>query len=424
MESSKDPKEYGKEKQENKEEYAFLQETIKREPVTGKMIASHLGRIAVYGAIFGIMACIGFFALKPWAEETFQKNPEKVKIPKDEEEETESEEEKEVVIPEFTVESMEQMQNALYEVAREAGHSVVEIKGIHGDEGWIRENFDTVNSVSGIVIADTGVQMLILADNSIVEGSENFTVTFDENNIYDVQLQKQDKNLGIAIFGINKSAMKSGTLNYVKPIVLGNSNLTRRGELVIALGKPFGYAGGYGYGVVSSVQKRISPADGDYRLILTDIPGDENGTGVLLNTSGEMIGLIQNRIASGEHIQVTNALAISDLKATIELLSNNKSVPYIGIYGTDVTETIEKEQGIPRGVYVRTVEAESPAMAAGIQSGDVITSIGKAKVTTLNAYQNSVIQYKTGEVVTLHGKRKGNDGYVEIDFKVTIGSRE
>ena len=89
-----------------------------------------------------------------------------------------------------------------------------------------------------------------------------------------------------------------------------------------------------------------------------------------------------------------------------------------------MTETIEKEQGIPRGVYVRTVEAESPAMAAGIQSGDVITSIGKAKVTTLNAYQNSVIQYKTGEVVTLHGKRKGNDGYVEIDFKVTIGSRE
>lgn len=424
MESSKDPKEYGKEKQENQEEYAFLQETIKREPVTGKMIASYLGRIAVYGVIFGIMACIGFFALKPWAEETFQKNPEKVTIPKDEEEELESEEEKEVVIPEFTVESMEQMQNALYEVAREAGHSVVEIKGIHGDEGWIRENFDTVNSVSGIVIADTGVQLLILADGSIVEGSENFTVTFDENNIYDVQLQKQDKNLGIAIFGIHKSAMKSGTLNYVKPIVLGNSNLTRRGELVIALGKPFGYAGGYGYGSVSSVQKQISPADGDYGLILTDIPGDENGTGVLLNTSGEMIGLIQNRITSGEHVQVTNALAISDLKAIIELLSNNKSVPYIGIYGTDLTETIEKEQGIPRGVYVRTVEAESPAMAAGIQSGDVITSIGKDEITTLNAYQNSVIQYKTGEVVILHGKRKGNDGYVEIDFKVTIGSRE
>ena len=137
-----------------------------------------------------------------------------------------------------------------------------------------------------------------------------------------------------------------------------------------------------------------------------------------------MIGLIQNRIASSEHVQVTNALAISDLKATIELLSNNKSVPYIGIYGTDVTDTIEQDQGIPKGVYVKNVEAESPAMAAGIQSGDVITSVGKNKITTLNAYQNSVIQYKTGEVVILHGKRKGNNGYVEIDFKVTVGSRE
>ena len=427
MESNKDPKECETEKPENQEEYSFLQETIKKEPVTGKVIASHLGKVAVYGAIFGIMACVGFCALKPWAEKTFWKDSAEVTIPKDEEEEAKKEteeEEKETVIPEFTVESLEKMQAVLYGVAREAEHSVVEITGIHGNEGWIRENFDTVNSVSGVVIADTGVQLFILADNSIVEKSESFTVTFDENSTYDIQLQKQDKNLGLAIFSISKSSMKSGTLNYVKPIVLGNSNVTRRGDIVIALGKPFGYAGSYGYGAVSSIDESISPADGDYGLILTDIPGSENGTGVLVNTSGEMVGLIQHRITSGEHVTVTNALAISDLKTTIELLSNNRSVPYIGIYGTDVTEQIEKEQGIPTGVYVRNVNAESPAMAAGIQSGDVITSVGRTKVASLNAYQKEIMEYDVGEEVILHGKRKGNDGYVEIEFKVTIGSRE
>ena len=69
--------------------------------------------------------------------------------------------------------------------AREAEHSVVEITGIHGNEGWIRENFDTVNSVSGVVIADTGVQLFILADNSIVEKSESFTaVSYTHLDVY------------------------------------------------------------------------------------------------------------------------------------------------------------------------------------------------------------------------------------------------
>ena len=76
MESNKDPKECETEKPENQEEYSFLQETIKKEPVTGKVIASHLGKVAVYGAIFGIMACVGFCALKPWAEKTFWKDSE------------------------------------------------------------------------------------------------------------------------------------------------------------------------------------------------------------------------------------------------------------------------------------------------------------------------------------------------------------
>ena len=63
-------------------------------------------------------------------------------------------------------------------------------------------------------------------------------------------------------------------------------------------------------------------------------------------------------------------------------------------------------------------------MAAGIQSGDVVTSVGRTKVASLNAYQKEIMEYEVGEEVILHGKRKGNDGYVEIEFKVTIGSRE
>lgn len=424
MESNKEPEEYPE--GDGREEFSFLQETIKQKPITMKMAAYKLGRYAVCGLIFGLMAGIGFSALQPWAETKFQKDWE-VSIPKDQEEKANEEEEvspQEVVMPELTLDSYRQMTSGFYEVAREAEKSIAEIRGIHGNEGWMKESYDTVNSVSGLVIADTGTELILLSNNSVLNKSESYTVTFSDGNTYSARLKKQDKNLGLAVFGVARNGLKSMTLNHVKTAQLGNSNLVGRGEHLIALGKPFGYSDGLGYGVASSVKKKISFADGDYSLLLSDIPGSKAGDGFFVNIKGEIVGIIQPELTSENDINLSNALAISDLKGPLELLSNGKSVPYIGISGIGVTESIEREEGVPRGVYVKNVESDSPAMAAGIQSGDVITKVEKRKVTTLDAYQNTLLKYKAGEQICLSGKRRGNGGYVEIEFTVTVGSRE
>ncbi len=115
---------------------------------------------------------------------------------------------------------------------------------------------------------------------------------------------------------------------------------------------------------------------------------------------------------------------ISGLKSEIELLSNGQAVPYVGIRGLDVTAEIEA-QGIPEGVYVRTVETDSPAMAAGIQSGDIITEAAAGKkITSLSAYQSVLRDQKSGSKIRLKGQRQGSGGYVDISFDVTVGSKE
>lgn len=86
MESNKIPKEYSNEHEEEKKEFSFLQETIKSEQMTGRKLAGRMTIIAVCGILFGLMSCVGFFALKPWAESTFNQNINKVTIPKDKEE--------------------------------------------------------------------------------------------------------------------------------------------------------------------------------------------------------------------------------------------------------------------------------------------------------------------------------------------------
>lgn len=426
MESNKIPKEYSNEQEEEKKEFSFLQETIKSEQMTGRKLASRITVIAVCGIFFGLMSCVGFFALKPWAESTFHQNTSKVTIPKDEEEKEPAKETEQVQTnnPAMTLTSHEQLNEALFEVAKKAERGVVEVRGIHGKEGWIEETYDTVNSVSGIIIADTGAEVLILADNSILKDAESLNCTFCDGSTYSAEMKKQDKRLGIAIFSVKKATLKSMTTRQMITLKLGNSNLVTQGDTLIALGKPFGYSDAISYGIASAVGKEISFSDGDYRLILSDIPGSRNGSGIFINTAGEVVGLIKPDLSGNEHISTTNALAISDLKAEIELLSNGKSVSYIGITGAEITAKIEKEQGFPQGLYVKNVETDSPAMVAGIQCGDIITSVGRTKITTQDAYQNAILEYEPGTQIELSGKRRSNDGYAEIKFTVTVGGKE
>ena len=102
-------------------------------------------------------------------------------------------------------------------------------------------------------------------------------------------------------------------------------------------------------------------------------------------------------------------------------MSNGKNVPYIGIIGTIVTEEMSEAQGIPAGLYVNEVKVDSPAMKAGIQSGDIITSVGKTKVVTMKDYHKAVLAQEAGKTVKITGQRFGAESYVDIKFNVTVG---
>lgn len=424
MEEQKDPLEHTEE-QEDEEEFSFLQETIKDEAGGTNKTRKNILRMIGLGLVFGIAASFSFSVLKPWFDQNFKSNPEKVTIPKEEEEEETADEDgaksdDQQVLDE---ESYRQMNQALNAVAQEASKSVVEINGISGEQDWLEADYDKKNSVSGLIIADNGQQLLILGKTSILKDSNEVTITFYDGKTYKAGIKKKDSNLGLGVYAVNRSDIQESTWAQTKTCVLGSSNSLAKGETVIALGKPFNYAGGTGYGIVSSNKNVFDAADGQYRLICTDIPGTEKGTGFTVNLKGEVTGIIDQGISDEDSMNLTTAYGISDLKEVIELLSNGKAVPYIGIFGIDVTESIA-QQGIPKGVYVKEVEVDSPAMSAGIQSGDIITSIGGTEVNTVSAYQAALLEKATGSKVKIRGQRQGSGGYVDIDFNVTVGSKE
>ncbi len=410
---------------EDPEEYSFLQETIKDEAggVVQK-IKKDLLRVLCLGLAFGIIACFGFYAVKPLMEKMFEGSPEKVTIPEEEEETNEEDsQEEQQTVQTLDAESFRQMQQSMTSTALEASRAVVEITGVGGNQDWMNETYDSKNSVTGLIIADNGQELLIFGKTSVLADAEKIQVTFYDGSTYGASLKKKDGNLGFGIYAVNRAEIEQSTWGQILTAKLGSSNTISKGTPVIVIGKQFGYEGGIGFGTVSSARNFMEEADGEYRLICTDIAASAEGTGVMVNLDGEVVGIIDQTVSEEDSMNLVTGYGITDIKAIIENLSNGEAIPYIGIRGIDVTEEI-MEQGIPQGVYVKEVDAESPAMMAGIQAGDIITSIDGEKVTSLSAYHDVLMEQKSGGEVRVEGQRRGSGGYVDITFSVTVGSRE
>ena len=408
------------------EEYSFLQEIIKDEQKDLKKIVKKVVKWAILGFVFGMTACTGFFALKPWAETTFQRDTDKVEIPKDEEAEevTQPETVTELVQQELTMEDYRELNQVISEVAAEAKKCVVQVTGIAQDGSWANEQDAGALQSAGLTVADNGRELLILTNYSSVKSASLFQVEFADGTDHEAVLKQKDGTIDLAIFSVAKSGISEDTWAQIKVAELGNSNTLQQGRTLIAVGSPFGYADGVGYGVASSVEESIVRADGKYSVIITDMPGAQKGSGFLFDTYGKMQGIIDSSFIDDGSNGILSAIGISAVKSEIELMSNGKNVPYVGIVGTVVTAEMSEAQGIPEGLYVTEVEVDSPAMKAGIQSGDVITKVGSRKVSDLEAYRKAILEQEAGKTITLTGQRRGAENYVDIKFSVTVGVKQ
>lgn len=128
---------------------------------------------------------------------------------------------------------------------------------------------------------------------------------------------------------------------------------------------------------------------------------------------------MQDYSSDGDQNTLT-AISISELKTLIEMLSNNQDIPYIGLELTTVTNDIANEYDIPKGAYIKEVKMDSPAMAAGLQKGDVITKMGGEAIYTVDSYESKLLELKPDERVKIVVERQGTSGYKEITCTVDV----
>lgn len=412
--------------------YKFMKETIKKEPPDRKKWLLRCLLFFCAAVIFGLIAALTFAVAEPKISAALN-GPERVDIPADEAPDPEGDASAEAEVTEtptptpteapdqeITLEDYENLYKEMLAVAEIPKHALVTVIGITNQMDYFNQNYENQQQITGLIVAEEGQDLFILTEYRIVENVERIQVTFWDSSTVDAIYQRHDANTGLTILKTEVANLSESTRDGMEVAPLGNSYSVSQGDPVLALGSPMGYSDSVAYGVVTSVTNKISTLDTEYNLLTTDILGSPEGSGILINLEGEIVGIIAQNYSSDSKNIVTG-LAISQIKSLIESLSNNEARPYIGIKGQDVTEALSERTGIPKGVLVNSVAEDSPAMFAGIMEYDVIVQVNGEKVQTLRQYQEQLSKCSPGQTVKVTAMRRGAEGYTEMDFDVAIG---
>ncbi|MDD6057646.1 MAG: S1C family serine protease [Clostridiales bacterium] len=418
----------------NKNSFPFIHERIKQKPVNKKKLLFQGCMITGSAILFGLVASIVFTYFQPKFEKMLYPTEDPViTIPIDSAEETEKTEETErqeakpqesqpiVSKPqEMELTDYQRLQDKLYDVGREANRFIVTVTGIKSDTDWFDNAYERKGQASGIIIADNGRELLILTERKVIAGAQELFVTFVDGTSVEASIRKHDGNTGITVLSISLEAIDEDTMSRIAVATLGNSLVTRQGMIAIAVGSPLGTNYSILTGNITATTNSISTIDHNYTVFTTDIVGSSNGSGALVNIKGEIIGLVMQDYSSVNDRNTLTAISISELKAVIEKLSNNQDIPYIGLGLTTVTNEIAKEYELPKGAYIKSVKLDSPALAAGLQVGDVITEMGGEPIFTVDAFEKKLLTLSPGESVELVIARQGANEYIERTVNVKI----
>jgi serine protease Do len=343
------------------------------------------------------------------------------------------------------------LQSAFEAVYQKVNPSVVTIEigttsGAGGDSGPGGKSQRIVPTALGSgVIWDAAGH--IVTNNHVVANAARMTVTFSDGSSYDAKLVGTDPNTDLAVIQVT-----SAPASLIQPITIGDSTQVKVGEMVVAIGNPFGLSNTMTTGIVSAIGRSISASPADNQnsqasaptysipdVIQTDAainPG--NSGGALIDMGGALIGVpsqieTQNGSNSGIGFAIPSAIAV---QVAQQLITNGHAEhSYLGISGVTITPDVISALNLKpgqQGVLVAQVISGGPAKQAGIQPspvdangnptapGDIIVGVDSKPVIRFEDMISYLYgQTQPGQQVTLDVLRNGQ----VIQVQVTLGTQ-
>jgi S1-C subfamily serine protease len=275
---------------------------------------------------------------------------------------------------------------------------------------------------SGFVLSEEGY---IVTNDHVVEGGTRFYVRFYNDVDAVAEVIGVDPDSDLAILRVQELA------EGVRPLPLGDSDLVRVGESVVAIGNPFGLGSSMSYGIVSAVGRSIPGLAAGFNIpqaIQTDAainPG--NSGGPLINMRGEVIGVnaqIRTSGSGGGNIGIGFAIPSNILRQVAPALVEQGFYrwAYLGVQSATQAPGLlgpEEAARAPRGAIIADVIPGGPAEQGGLRAGDVVVSVDGQAINSFDQLLAYIAYRQPGDQIQLTVQR----GDQQQELAVTLGQR-
>ncbi|MBU0943208.1 MAG: DegQ family serine endoprotease [Proteobacteria bacterium] len=267
---------------------------------------------------------------------------------------------------------------------------------------------------SGVIVSADG---LVLTNNHVVENAEEILVTLSDKREFKAEIVGTDPKSDLAVIRLK------GDIKDLTAMPIGNSGELRLGDIVLAIGNPFGLDHTVTMGIVSA-KGRANVGITDYEdFIQTDAainPG--NSGGALINLKGELVGINTAIVSrSGGYQGVGFAIPSNMAQAVMDSLIKNGKVirGWLGVIIQDLDKNLSDAMGLKNsdGVLVSDISEKSPAATAQLKRGDVILRVNDEKMTSTGKLRNTIAAMGAGAEVKLDIMRDG----MEKSIHLTLG---
>jgi 2-alkenal reductase len=314
------------------------------------------------------------------------------------------------------------IQTSITQSVEKVGPAVVTVVGtVPSQFTFFGPTGDQTVSGTGFFITAEGY---ILTNNHVVEGTQEVNIILSDGTEQTATIVGTDIYSDIAVLKTDG--------NVPAIAKLGNSDVLKPGESVIAIGSPLGnFKNSVTVGVVSATGRSIDTGQG-YAiedLIQTDAAINHgNSGGPLVNLAGEVIGintLVVRNTNSGDVAEGLGfAIPVNTAQAVAQQIIEKGyfARPYMGISFQPINPQIAARYNLPAewGVFITRVADNSPASRAGLQEGDIITKLGDVALGETHSYVNTLFKFNPGDQINLEVVR-GNE---RMQVRITLGEAQ
>ena len=261
---------------------------------------------------------------------------------------------------------------------------------------------------SGVIYRQEGDLFYIITNAHVVADSYAIYMYTSDETLYDLQLIGTDEGSDIAVVALDVTQLSAAQRSQLTVAKIGDSDAIRSGDIAIAVGSPYdlAYNNSVTVGVISYPKREMAISTTPATYIQTDAainPG--NSGGGLFNEQGEVIGINTSKIALDSVEGIGFAIPIRRALEVADSLFNKGFIQNLTLGGIDqstfLSESLATLYHVPSGLVVYGMRPGSSAENAGLRTGDIITAIDGVTLTSLEQYNDLLLSYTEGDIVTL-----------------------